>query len=290
MSYWQAILLGIIQGLTEFLPVSSSAHGTLAQRWMCMPDGSPPIVLFDLATDVGTLLAIVLVFYATFLRYLRRLLTELGRLPSHPNTGRPRPGLVRNVAWRILLLGVAASASTALIGIGFRSQFESAVSGPVMMGVALLLTGALLFVSGKVPRPRKPWRQLGLITALFIGLAQAFAVVPGFSRSGATICTALIGGLKRRWAAEFSFLIAFPAICGAALIKLNDVLSMPSDRLDALPTGPIFAGGLVATVVGYAALKMLLVAVRRAKLIYFSYYVWVLGALIIVLGITGRLG
>jgi undecaprenyl-diphosphatase len=147
----------------------------------------------------------------------------------------------------------------------------------------------LLFVSGKVPRPRKPWRQFGLGCALLIGLAQGIAITPGVSRSGATICTALLCGLKRRWAAEFSFFIAFPAICAAAASEFKDALELPKEQLQAMAFGPIVVGSIVAAVVGYFALRMLLVAVRRAKLIYFSFYVWAIGLLVLILGVTGNL-
>jgi len=290
VSYAQAILLGIIQGLTEFLPVSSSGHLAIVQHWMRLDAESPPMILFDVATHIGTLLAVVLVFWTTFLRYFRRLMGELRTPTPLPNPNRSRPWFVRNAAWRVLILGIVASVPTGVIGLRFKPQLKAAFGNPVAIGVALLLTGVLLFVSGKVPRPRTPWRRFGLLGALLVGLAQGLAITPGVSRSGATICTALLCGLKRRWAAEFSFFIAFPAICAAALSEIKDALELPGEQLDAIPVGPIVIGSVVAAVVGYVALRMLLVAVRRAKLMYFSYYVWALGLLVIVLGTTGRLG
>ncbi|MBN1344521.1 MAG: undecaprenyl-diphosphate phosphatase [Phycisphaerae bacterium] len=290
MNYIQAIILGVIQGLTEFLPVSSSGHLALVQHWMKLEPESPLMITFDVATHLGTLLAVVVVFAATFLQYLRRLVAEIRTPRLEPNPNRRRPWLVRNAAWRVLILGIIASVPTGLIGVVFKDQLEAAFGNPVLIGCALLATGVLLFISGKAPRPRKTWRQFGALGALLVGLAQGLAITPGISRSGATICTALLCGLKRRWAAEFSFFIAFPAICGAALLKAKDVLELPSDQIAAMPVGPIVVGSLVAAVVGYAALRLLLVAVRSAKLIYFSYYVWALGLLVIVLGATGRLG
>ncbi len=289
MSYLQAIVLGVIQGLTEFLPVSSSGHLALVQHWMDLDAESSSMLLFDVATHLGTLLAVVVVFFSTFVLFFRRLIVELRSEPQ-PNPERQRPWLVRNAAWRVLLLGVVASIPTGVLGLGFKDHFKAAFGNPIAIGVALLITGGLLFVSGRVPRPRKTWRQFGILGALAVGFAQGLAITPGISRSGATICTGLLCGLKRRWSAEFSFLIAFPAICAAAASEIKDVLELPSDQLADIPTGPILVGSLVAAVVGYAALRMLLAAVRRAKLIYFSYYVWVIGALVIVLGLTGRLG
>jgi undecaprenyl-diphosphatase len=290
VSYSQAIVLGIIQGLTEFLPVSSSGHLALAQHWMRLEAESPLMISFDVATHLGTLLAVIVVFWTTFIRFFRRLVSEQRRAPTTPNLTRPSSWFVRNAAWRVLILGAIACLPTAIIGVAFKDPLEAAFGRPILIGIALLVTGALLFVSGKVPRPRKPWRQFGIVGALLVGLAQGLAITPGISRSGATICTALICGLKRRWAAEFSFLIAFPAICGAALVKIAETGNLPPEQIAAIPLGPIIAGSLTAAAVGYVALRLLLEAVRRAKLVYFSYYVWALGLLVIVLGMTGQLG
>jgi undecaprenyl-diphosphatase len=289
VNYLEAALLGGIQGLTEFLPVSSSGHLALAQYWMRLQPESPPMILFDVAAHVGTLLAVVAVFWRTFARYLVRLAKELKPAAS-PTGSRPlRPWLVRNVACRVLILGIVASVSTAVIRACFKHQLEAAFGNPVLIGVAFLITGVFLFASGIAPTPSKPWRRFGVPGAILVGIAQGAAITPGISRSGATICTAILCGLKSRWAAEFSFFIAFPAICGAALLKAKDVFEMPAGQLAGVPRGSIVLGSVVAAVVGYFALRMLLAAVRRAKLIYFSYYVWAVGILVIVLALTGNL-
>ncbi len=290
MEIWQAVVLGVIQGLTEFLPVSSSGHLALVQHWMRLPAESTEMLLFDVATHLGTLLAVVVVFARTFLAYFARLIRELRSDGPPPNPRSRRSWFVRKAAWRVAILGMIACVPTGVIGLGFQDQFKAAFGSPTAIGIALLVTGVLLFASSKVPRPRKSWRQFGVLGALAVGVAQGLAITPGISRSGATICTALLCGLKRQWAAEFSFLIAFPAICAAAAKEFKDVLELPADQLAGIPALPIAVGSLVATVVGYFALKGLLAAVRGAKLVYFSYYVWALGVLVIVLGQTGRLG
>lgn len=290
MEIWQAVVLGVVQGLTEFLPVSSSGHLALVQHWMRLPADSTEMLLFDVATHLGTLLAVVIVFFGTFISFFARLVREARTGAPSSDTGPQRPWFVRNAAWRVAILGMIACVPTGIIGLGFQDQFKAAFGSPTAIGIALLVTGALLFVSGRVSRPRKGWRRFGVLGAVAVGIAQGLAITPGISRSGATICTALLCGLKRRWAAEFSFLIAFPAICAAAAKEFKDVLELPADQLAGIPAGPIVIGSLVATVVGFFALKGLLAAVRSAKLIYFSYYVWAVGVLVIVLGQTGRLG
>ncbi|MCP4246158.1 MAG: undecaprenyl-diphosphate phosphatase [bacterium] len=267
----QALVLGIIQGLTEFLPVSSSGHLAIAQRLMHLEADSHSMLLFDVASHLGTLAAVVWVFAGTFRRYLRRLLAERG--PDYAG---------RRIAWRLAGLGVAASIPTALIGLYFKDPFEAAFAKPTWIGVGLLTTGTLLFVTGRLPRPRRGWRQFGVMRALLVGVVQGAAILPGISRSGSTICAAMACGLRRRWAAEFSFFIAVPAICGAALIKLEDTLELSSAELAAVPTVPIAVGALVALVSGVFALRLLLSSVRRGRLQHFCYYCWLLGAIVLV--------
>lgn len=272
LSYWQALVLGLIQGLTEFLPVSSSGHLAITQRLMNLSSNSHTMLLFDVVTHLGTLVAVGLVFAGTFGQYFSRLRKE------------SRAGFVgRRIAWRIALLGICASAPTAVIGLTFKDTFEQAFAKPVWIGLGLLVTGTLLFVIGKTPRPRRGWRRFGAGRSFCVGVIQGLAILPGISRSGSTICLAMLLGLRRRWAAEFSFFIAVPAICGAALIKIKDTLEMSTEELGVIPLGPILVGALVALVSGYVALRLLLSLVRRAKLQYFCYYCWLAGVVVIAL-------
>jgi len=282
MTYVQAIVLGVIQGLAEFLPISSDGHLSAAQHVMGLDAESVPMILFDVIAHCGTLISITIVFWVTFTRFFRRLLVELA--PSKDK----RPWLVRNAAWRTLLLGVLASIPTGLIGVLFKHQLEAAYGMPVIIGLGFWITGAFLYVAETWGRPHKPLRQFGPVAALAIGIGQGLAIAPGVSRSALTISTSLMFGLKRRWAAEFSFFIAFPAICGATVIKLKDAFKMPHDQLSGL-VGPIAVGAVISAIVGYFALRLLLVAVRAAKLRYFSYYVWIIGAVVIVMALTGHM-
>lgn len=281
MSWLQAVLLGALQGLTEFLPVSSSGHLVLAEQGMRQLGGSAmpapqsePMLLFDLSVHVGTLAAIIAVFAPQLRRYLRSLVAQIprvGRLAS----ARP-PG-----ALYITALGVVACIPTAGLGLYFKDWFETAFGRPGMVGLGLLVSGALLVAAELRPRPVKGFRRFGVGGALLVGLAQGVAIAPGISRSGATICVALLCGLRRRWAGQFSFLIAAPAIVGGSAIKLAEVLGGSAGRSVAI--GPIVVGAVVAGVVGYVALRLLLSAIQRARLHYFGYYCWVVG-LVAILG------
>ncbi len=277
LGHAKAVLLGALQGLTEFLPISSSGHLALAQRWLHLDPASTQMLLFDVLVHCGTLLAVLIVFAKPAGRFCHRLLGE---------SGRSWPG--KRYAWRIVLLAVAANAVTAVIGLAFKDRFEAAFDRPIWIGACLLITGALLAALRwrEIPisrrwRPRRGWKDFRWWQAGLVGTAQAFAILPGISRSGATICVAGYCGLRRRWAAQFSFLIAVPAICGATILKVRDTLELPSEQLGEVPWSPAIVGSVVSLVVGVLALKLLLDAVQRAKLHYFAPYCWILGAFVL---------
>ena len=270
LNYLAAILLGAIQGLTEFLPISSSGHLALTQRWLSLEPDSTQMLLFDLLAHCGTLIAVAIVFVAPAKRFARRLIRE-----SSGSWARNRH------AWRIVLLAVAATVPTAVIGLAFRDTFEAAFDKPVWIGICLIVTGSLLAVLAGLRRGRRGWKDYHWWEAALIGLAQGMAILPGISRSGATICVAAYCGWRRRWAAQFSFLIAVPAIIGGTLLKIKDALDLPAQQLAAVPTGPVIIGSLVSLVVGVFALKLLLDMVQRAKLHYFALYCWLVGILVV---------
>ena len=268
--YVTAALLGIVQGVTEFLPISSSGHLALIQRWFDLDPGSPEALLFNVLVHLGTLLAVAIVFAAPAGRFAARLRRET----RSSWTGRRH-------AWRIVMLAGIATAPTAAIGLSLQSTFEAAFDKPVWIGSGLLVTAGLLAALAKLGRGRRGWKDFHGWQAFLVGIAQSFAIMPGISRSGSTICVALFCGLRRRWAAEFSFLIAAPTILGAALLKLRDTMDLPAEELAAIHWPPLLVGSAFSLVVGVIALTLLLSAVRRAKLHYFSVYCGLLGAAIL---------
>ncbi len=270
LTYPKAVVLGITQGLTEFLPVSSSAHLAIVQRLFHLDPDSPAMLLFDVLAHIGTLCAVVVVFLNPIASYFRRLKSECGAT-----------GTSSRFAWRIAGLAVIASLPTAAIGLGFKHSLEAAFDKPMWIGFDLLITGLLLASTAAVRHGKRGWRSFAWWQAVIVGTAQGIAILPGISRSGSTICLAMICGLRRRWAAEFSFFIAFPAIVGATLIKLKDTLELGREVIAGLPLGPIVVGSTVSLVVGFFALRMLLGAVRRAKLHFFAPYCWLLGVLLL---------
>ncbi|MCB9849959.1 MAG: undecaprenyl-diphosphate phosphatase [Phycisphaerales bacterium] len=269
LTYLQGIVLGVLQGLTEFLPVSSSGHLALVQRLMDLDPDTNAMIVFDLAVHLGTLVAVTAVFFSQVRRFASGLAGDV--------TSKPRR---RPAALHIALLGVVACVPTGIIGVGLKDTLEAAFDKPQWIAAGLLFTGSLLWITGKLPRTRRGWRRMGWWRAIIVGTGQGIAITPGVSRSGTTISLALMLGMKRKWAGEFSFLMAFPAICGAAALKAKDVLESGTDQLSTLINGPLIVGTLVATVTGYVALRLLLVAVHRAKLHYFCYYCWALAVVV----------
>lgn len=272
LTYLGGIILGAVQGLTEFLPISSSAHLVLVQDWLRLDPGGLSMHVFDGVTHVGTVLAVFLVFFPTFHGYLKRLVAEM-----RPEWQRKR------YAVRFALLGLCASIPTALIGLVFKRHFEESFGNRIAVGVGLLITGGLLIGTFLAPRGRKGWRRFSWWHAVLIGVAQGIAISPGISRSGSTICTATFCGIRRRWAAEFSFFIAIPAILGATALKLREAFSGHAGQAASISWGPTLIGGLAAFVIGVISLKLLLDVVRRAKLHYFAWYCWVLGLAVVLM-------
>ncbi len=277
LTYLEAVVLGLVQGLTEFLPVSSSGHLAIAQKLFDLPGSSPQMLLFDVLSHTGTLLAVAFVFAGTFKAFAARLIAE-----TRPSFGGKRTG------WLVALLGVVACVPTAAIGLGFKDKFEASFDSMPTVGIGLLISGALLFAVGRVPRPRRGWRRIGWWRAVMVGIAQGAAILPGLSRSGSTICTAMMLGFKRRWAAEFSFLIVVPPIVGATLIKLRDTFALPPEQLGDIAWWPLILGSIVALISGVVALRLLLALVIRQKLQHFCWYCWLLGGVVLVAWLKGE--
>lgn len=277
MDYLQAILLAIIQGLTEFLPVSSSGHLSLMQSFFSEVLGvnQKNKLLFDVAVHVGTLVSILLVFRRSMLKLLVAIRRDLATVPSEPKNLWRRPSL------RILLFVIIASIPTAAIGMGFldsgggeASIFKRAAGSPPFVCLMLIVTGAVLMLSRLKRRQKRGIRSFGMGGALILGLAQGLAITPGISRSGMTISVSLILGLRRRWCVLLSFLILVPATLGATVMGVRDALAQGIGAGDVLP---ILVATVISAIVGYYALRLLTSLVIRRRFHWFAYYCWALG-------------
>ncbi len=254
LSVLQAVILGLLQGITEFLPVSSSAHLVLGQKLLGLDQ---PELLFDVAVHVGTLFAVLVVFRAEVWAMLRGLWAR----DQEGRQGR-----------RLLLLVVAGSIPTAFMGLVLKDFFESLFASTAAVGLALLVTGGLLMSTRLAPKATRGLEQTGWGRAFGVGVAQGLAITPGISRSGATIAIGLMLGIERELAARFSFVLSVPAILGALALQIKH-LDSPAQ----VPLAPLLTGALVAALSGYAALRVLLRVVKGGRLHWFAPYCWALG-------------
>lgn len=248
MSILLAALLGLVQGLTEFLPVSSSGHLVVFQNWL-QEEKTP--VAFDLVLHIGTLLPIVWVYRETVLELLKGLI-------SNPMASENR------LTWWIVL----GSVPTALIGIGFEDVFEQLFHTPKMVAAAFFVTGSFLFATQYLKAGERDIQQMTWKDALMIGAIQGLAITPGISRSGSTIAIAMLLGLKRDLAAKYSFLLSIPAIVGGFVLKADEL------TVDMATLPFLGAGFVVSALSGLFALKVLLKLVNSGDFSKFSYYLW----------------
>lgn len=270
MTVLQAVILGVVQGLTEFLPVSSSAHLAIVPwlaGWAFDPHAA---FLFDVLVQMGTLIPLLVVFRAD----LTRIALGLARALL-------RRGEVWNEEARLGLWVILGTLPAAAIGMAVKDRVEAAFADPRAVFVFLLITGILLMGGERMARGRHERGPVSAGDAILVGLAQALALFPGISRSGATIAAGRARGLPRPEAARFSFLLAVPALAGAGLVAALDLGAAPAARG---LLGPIAAGMLAAAVVGYLAIRWLLAFLARRSLTVFAVYCFALGLAGLLLG------
>ena len=262
----QAILLGVVQGLTEWIPVSSSGHLVLAQQVF----GIEVPLFFDLAIHVATLVVVVLFYRRALLGILRSFLRIVEDRKATPTW---RALLLDDPDRRLGVLLVVATVPTAAIGLALRGPIEAAFGSVLAVGVALLVTGTFLWFSER-REARRGIGEFGFRDAVVIGTLQGVAIFPGISRSGATIGAALYRGIDRELAARFSFLLSIPAILGATILQATPAAWVHA-RTYPLEYG---VGMLAAGIVGYATLALLVFVIRRRGFRWFAPYCWAVGA------------
>lgn len=270
MTTIQAILLGIVQGLTEFLPVSSSGHLVLFSRLFSVPESS---LVFEIVVHVGTLLAVLLVFRNEIGLLINSFLKLLKNPKQWKILVKDDPGCRLLVA---LVVGTLPAVAAALF---LKQQIEGLFNNSLFVGLMLILTGTILYLTEHHKAGGKGLEEISTKDAILIGCGQAVALFPGISRSGSTIAMGLFRGLERESAARFSFLLSVPAIFGALVFSLDDIFAVTTDL-----GFRVLATGLVASALtGYFAIHFLLELVKKGKLVWFSYYTWVVGAVVVFL-------
>ncbi len=267
----QSIFLGIIQGLTEFLPVSSSGHLVLFQNLLGFNE---PELLFDICLHIGTLIAICIVFF----QEIKTIFITLIHLPGLAKSAGGYKSLYEgNEQVRMTALIVIGSFPTALLGILFHKVADQLFGAVWIVGVMLVVTGSLLWFTRYSNPTGRPIDRFTAKDALVIGLIQGLAILPGISRSGSTISVALFMGVHREVAGRYSFLLSIPAICGALILGLDSSIGHTS-----ISAKVILMGTISAAIIGYISLKLLMHIVKRGKLYYFAPYCWLLGLAVLI--------
>ncbi|MCF7824313.1 MAG: undecaprenyl-diphosphatase UppP [Candidatus Marinimicrobia bacterium] len=259
MSSVNAAILAVIQGLTEFLPVSSSGHLVLGEALL----GSHAIgnsIAFELVVHLGTFLAVLVVFW----RDILHLSSIFFPLIIKPKTWSSE--YQHNPEFKLSILMIIAMLPAGIIGLLLRDQISALFSEPFMVSLALLLTGAMLLSTKYYKKAEQP---IDFKRAVLIGLAQALALVPGISRSGSTITMALALGVKQEQAARFSFIMVLPLIVAATGLEFKDLLQVGITTDESIT---LFIGLIVSFVVGFVSLKWLLRILRQGKFHYFAWY------------------
>ncbi len=276
MTLIQAIILGIFQGISEFLPISSSGHLVILQHFFGIKEGN---LFFTEMLHFGTLISIVIVYFNDIIKIIVEFFKMLGSGIKN------KKFKIVNDYQKLALLIIIGSIPTAIIGFLFEDFFKKLYSSSILpIGVAFLITGLLLWIANKKPHENKKVRNMTILDSLTIGIFQGIAIIPGISRSGSTIVAGLLRGLDRSLATEFSFLLALPATFGAGLFGITDVIKTGSA---AVIDGPLIIGILLSTIVGVFAIKFLIKMLKKDKLHYFSYYLWIIGFITIISHLIG---
>lgn len=276
MTLIQAIILGIFQGISEFLPISSSGHLVILQHFFGIKEGN---LFFTEMLHFGTLISIVIVYFNDIIKIIVEFFKMLGSGIKN------KKFKIVNDYQKLALLIIIGSIPTAIIGFLFEDFFKKLYSSSILpIGVAFLITGLLLWIANKKPHENKKVSNMTILDSLTIGIFQGIAIIPGISRSGSTIVAGLLRGLDRSLATEFSFLLALPATFGAGLFGITDVIKTGSA---AVIDGPLIIGILLSTIVGVFAIKFLIKMLKKDKLHYFSYYLWIIGFITIISHLIG---
>jgi len=253
MEIIKIVILGLVQGLTEFLPISSSGHLVILQKLFAINENQ---LLISVLLHFGTLIPVLIVFRKDIIDIL---------------------SFKKNKRHFIFLI-IVASIPTAIMGIFFEDFFEKLFSSTISAAFMLIVTGFILLLGDRLANYDNTLSNFKWLNAILVGLAQGFAIIPGISRSGSTITASLIQGLEKEDAARFSFILSIPVIGGAGLLKVGDAFSQGVSNFNTLA---IALGMISAVISGYIAIKYFIYILKSKKLIYFSYYLWIIGAIIL---------
>ena len=277
MTLFSSVILGLIQGITEFLPISSSGHLAIAEH-LLHTSGMKTPEFFDVLLHLGTLVAVFIAYWSD----IRDMIVELiagARDLARRSTPNPVP-----LARRLILL-IIVSTLPLFVVLPVKDLVEGLADNMYFVAGALLVTGCLLFASDRVKKGRKTEKSATLVDALLVGVGQAIATCPGISRSGTTITAGCFAGFDRKFAVRYSFLMSIPAILGANILSLKDAFEAGIIWGD-VPVSLV--GVAVAAVVGYACIRLLKMIAEKGRFGFFAYYCWIVGALTLVMTLVQK--
>ncbi|MBO6133054.1 MAG: undecaprenyl-diphosphate phosphatase [Lachnospiraceae bacterium] len=280
MNALQAILLGVLQGLTEFLPVSSSGHLAIFQNLLHIGQGVEDLFLLDILLHLGTLLSIFAVFYkdifkmiVEFFLMVRDAFLNIPRMIRHEE----RVRVISTAYRKFVIMVIISTIPTGIVGMIFKKTglAESTAETLLIPGIFLLITAGLLFVADRTPEGEKTPKTATYLDAILIGIGQGIATLPGISRSGTTITSSLLCGFRKDFAVKYSFIVSMPAVLGAVVLEIGDAKGTKLEPA-------YFLGMAVAAVVGFFAIKVMLNVVRNKRYIFFSIYCLLAGLVAII--------
>lgn len=277
MTYFMSILMGIIQGVAEFLPISSSGHLALFQTFFGMENMEEKYMFFTVLLHFGTLISVCMVYWRDIVDMIREFFLGIAALAGRKDTG-VAPPPARRMAMLIIIATVPL-----FVMVFLQDAVNQLFSNSIMVSCALLATGFILFFSDRMARGHKTAKNATVADALIVGCGQALAVIPGLSRSGTTISVGMMRGFDRAFAVRFSFLMSLPAVLGANVLEIKDALAsnFPIEEL------PMYLVGVaVSAVVGYFAIRLVKSLSDKGKFGKFAYYCWAVGLGSLVAGIV----
>ena len=275
MTYFMSILMGIIQGVAEFLPISSSGHLALFQTFFGMENMEEKYMFFTVLLHFGTLISVCMVYWRDIVDMIREFFLGIAALAGRKDTGVAPPP-----ARRMVMLIIIATVPL-FVMVFLQDAVNQLFSNSIMVSCALLATGFILFFSDRMARGHKTAKNATVADALIVGCGQALAVIPGLSRSGTTITAGCFVGFDRKFAVRFSFLLSIPAVLGANILTLKDAIQENSIIVSDIPV--YLVGVAVAAVVGYICIRLLKMIADKGKFGWFAYYCWAVGLIVLAL-------
>ena len=274
VTYLMAVFMGFVQGVAEFLPISSSGHLTLLQHFFKLEEVDN---LFNILLHFATLIAVCVAYWQDILEMIVEFFKGVGSLFGGHGSRESRPPEAR----RMVMMIIVGSLPLFLV-LPLEGYVEDLGNSPAWVSVMLLLTGCILFFSDRMGGGRKTARTATVKDALLVGIAQGIATVPGISRSGSTISAGLMLGFNREFAVRYSFLLSLPAVLGATLLKV--IKAMGNQGIDTSLLPKYLAGMVVAGVVGYFSIQLVRLLANKGKFGNFAYYCWIAGIVSLVAG------